>query len=414
MDRTLNPRNLSGEIQVPSSKSDAQRAILCAALAKGTSTLYGLGQSDDELNMLNCVQQLGARIEYIDDTTIELTGISEPIQSCRLHVGESGLALRLLTSVCATFNVKVELIGDGTLCDRSMEFFDDVFPSLGVEVASNFGKIPLTVCGPMKAGDVYLDNVISSQYISGLIIGLSTLKEDSFIHVKHPVSAAYIEMTIQTLKRFGVSIKSDENGYFIKGNQSFIASDYQIEADWSSASYWLLAAALGHDVQVSGLNLASKQADKAILDVLLDAGCQLTVESEMIRVTSIAEKCFFVNATSCPDLFPTLVVLASSIIGVSEIKGYSRLFHKESNRALALKTEFEKLGVHIELIDDSMFVHGTGVIHASPVHSHFDHRIAMSLAIASTIADSAMTLSNCDVVSKSYADFWVDFQMLTN
>lgn len=412
MNLKLTPTVLEGLVQIPPSKSDSQRAIVCAALANGVSTLRNIGTSNDESNMLKCIQQLGAKVHYVEEHVLEITGISEPNSEVHLNVGESGLAMRLLTLVCSTFNQRITIDGSGSLLNRSMDFFDQVLPQLNVKVTSNHGKAPIEVCGPISSGDVFLEKVLSSQYITGLLIALSRLDGDSFIHIKNPVSEPYIAMTIQTLKKFNVFVDKVEEGYFVKGGQKFTACDYEIESDWSSGSYWLLAAALGNNIRVKGLNLESKQADKAIMNVLLAVGCKFSIEEDCIMVQSGKLVPFTFDATNCPDLFPTLVVLAAKINGVSEIKGVHRLKDKESNRALALQDEYNKLGLHIEVKSDVMEIHGTGKLKKAHVTAHNDHRIAMSLAIASTFCEENLFLSETESVAKSYPSFWEAFEML--
>ncbi|HRP53918.1 MAG TPA: hypothetical protein PLI97_10485, partial [Fluviicola sp.] len=190
------------------------------------------------------------------------------------------------------------------------------------------------------------------------------------------------------------------------------ATAYHVENDWSAASYWLLAAALGHPIQISGLNTTSLQADKAFLDVLKLAGCSISVNESILEVSSSSLRAFTFDATHCPDLFPTLVVLAAKIKGISIIKGLNRLQHKESDRGKVLRKEFGKMGLNCELIGDEMHVHGTGVLHGARVFSHKDHRIAMSLAIAATCALGTTIIEDAQAVSKSYPEFWEQLKQL--
>ena len=422
MKQVIHPGLISGTIAIPASKSDAQRAILCAALAEGTSRLTGIGKSDDELAMLQAVRQMGAVIQSENEnenedsslTThiVSITGIKNLPENLELSAGESGLGLRLLTCVSAAFDQKVRLTGRGSLLSRPMNFFDEVLPQFGAEVSTNMGKLPIEVKGPLKGRDLEVDGSLSSQFISGLLMALPKSETSSTLRVLDMKSGPYVQMTIHTLKQFGIAIENETNVFRIAGNQNYRAADYAIESDWSSASYWLVAAAIGHPLVISGLNMRSLQADKELLKALMSAGCRLSIGEDAIRVDGSNLQAFEFNAADCPDLFPALVVLASKCNGISRIHGAKRLIHKESDRGMALQNEFGKMGLRIELGDDLMLIHGTGKLHGAEVDSHHDHRIAMCLGIAGTIATGNTVLTNADSVSKSYPDFWKCFNRL--
>ncbi|TSJ45829.1 3-phosphoshikimate 1-carboxyvinyltransferase [Fluviicola chungangensis] len=412
MKQLIRPKVLSGNIAVPASKSDAQRAVLCAALAEGTSRLTGMGKSDDEQAMLRAVEQMGAEIVPISDTIIEITGIKSLPEGLHLSAGESGLGLRLLTCVTSGFNREVSLTGRGSLLARPMNFFDTVLPRFGVQVSTNNGFLPIKVHGPLQGTDLQVDGSLSSQFISGLLMALPGSRKASSLEVIDMKSGPYIQMTIHTLSQFGIVIENEHNRFTIPGKQQYRPAHYSIESDWSSASYWLVAAAIGHPVSVSGLTMRSLQADKSLLKALIAAGCRIVAEEDLIRVDGSGLRAFEFDATDCPDLFPALTILAAKCDGVSTIRGVNRLIHKESNRGIALQTEFGKMGLKIDLNDDLMVIYGSGKLHGTEVDSHHDHRIAMSLGIAGSIANGDTILTNADAVSKSYPDFWEHFNSL--
>ncbi|MNK18579.1 3-phosphoshikimate 1-carboxyvinyltransferase [compost metagenome] len=408
MKQVVQPGVLSGNIRIPASKSDSQRAILCAALAEGTSVLANIGNSDDEQAMLEAVQVLGANVTRISDSEIHISGIKELNESLEVSAGESGLGLRLLTCVCAGFDQKVVLNGRGSLPARPMHFFDAILPRFGCAVKSHNGFLPIEVHGPMEGTTVEVDGSLSSQFISGLLMALPRSKNSSQLTVSEMKSGPYIQMTLNTLKQFGIQIENEANRFKIAGNQSYRAANYTVEGDWSSASYWLVAAAIGHPATVSGLNMSSSQADKALLDALMRSGCKIAF-GEKIQVDGSALVPFEFDATDCPDLFPSLVVLAAKCKGISVLKGVHRLAHKESDRGLALQSEFGKMGLKIELKGDEMIIHGTAELLGAEVDSHHDHRIAMCLGIAGSVAKGETIISNAEAVSKSYPGFWQDF-----
>ncbi len=418
MRQVIHPGLISGNVTIPASKSDSQRAILCAALADGTSRLKGIGKSDDEMAMLRAVEQMGAVVQDENESGNEeervvlITGIRKLPENLELSAGESGLGLRLLTCVSASFDQQVILTGTGSLLSRPMNFFDTVLPQFGCAVSTNKGFLPVEVCGPLTGTTTQVDGSLSSQFISGLLMALPRSEESSSLEVIDMKSGPYIQMTLHTLNQFGIVIENENNRFKIPGKQRYLATDYSIESDWSSASYWLVAAALGHPISVSGLNMRSLQADKALLKALMSAGCKVLFNENEIRVDGSGLHSFEFDATDCPDLFPALVVLAAKCTGISEIKGVHRLVHKESDRGKALRTEFGKMGLKIDLENDRMLIHGTGKLQGAEVDSHHDHRIAMCLGIAGSIANGVTILTNAGSVSKSYPDFWECFKSL--
>lgn len=412
MEQRIQPGLLSGTVRIPASKSDSQRAILCAALAGGKSRLSGIGNSEDEKAMLHSIGVLGAKVNFSLSSFAEITGITGITEPLNLSAGESGLGLRLLTCVSAGFDQKVTLNGSGSLLKRPMNFFDEVLPEFGCEVTTTSGYLPIEVLGPLKGNDVTVDGSMSSQFISGLLMALPRSERESLLTVSDMKSGAYIQMTLKTLHKFGIDIENRGNVFRIPGNQSYRATDYAIEGDWSSASYWLAASAVGHRISVSGLNMGSLQADKALLNALMNAGCKIQIENQSVSVDGENIRPFEFDAENCPDLFPALVVLAAKCEGISSIKGVRRLEHKESNRGITLQSEFGKMGLKIDLNDDEMLIHGTGKLQGAVVSSHHDHRIAMSLAIAGSFATGETMIRNSEAVAKSYPDFWEHFKAL--
>jgi 3-phosphoshikimate 1-carboxyvinyltransferase len=409
----VQPGFLSGSIDLPPSKSDTQRALLAAALCESQSILHGCGHSDDEAFMLAVIQCLGAHVAN-SANSLQVTGITSIPDQLTLPPGESGLGLRLLTAVLSTFNSKVTLSARGTASLRPMDLYASVLPKLAVRFHQSEHGFPIEVQGPMSGGQLDIDGSLSSQFISGLLMALPLTPNESEITVRNMRSGGYIDMTLATLKRFGIHIhRLSENQFIIPGNQRYRATQYWVEKDWSAASYWLVASALGHEILVKGLNDSSLQADSALLKAFGEANCPVIYKDNGIRINGNNRKAFEFDATDCPDLFPALVCFAAGISGKSKIFGVNRLIHKESNRGLVLQKEFAKLGVRIELERDEMVIHGTGIIAGGEVDSHHDHRIAMCLAIAGSVATTSVIVTNANAVSKSYPGFWNDYQLLS-
>lgn len=402
----VQPGNYSRTIQIPASKSDGQRALLAAALSKGTSYIHHLGKSKDELAMLQCIEQLGAVINWNNDV-LEVEGLSTFPSEIALNCGESGLTSRLLIAVCAMYPGNFSISGEGSLLQRSMDFYVDLFHEQQLTFTfSENNTLPLHVRGGIQAGEIVVDGSQSSQYISGLLMGLPLLASDSILVVENGVSLPYIQMTLNTLTSFGIAINQVENSYYIQGNQTYQPTSYRVEGDWSSASYWLVASALGQNIKVNGLTLESLQADKAILEAFESANCTVVQSENGFQIHGDERTAFAFDATHCPDLFPALAVFAALTPGISTIKGVHRLQNKESNRGKVLQTEFEKLGVRIDLNDDVMNIHGQSSISGGTIDAHNDHRIAMCFGVLGMFTTTPIIIDGSEAVIKSYPSFW--------
>jgi 3-phosphoshikimate 1-carboxyvinyltransferase len=227
-------------------------------------------------------------------------------------------------------------------------------------------------------------------------------------------SKPYIDLTLQVMNRFGLKVPENRNYetfYFPPTSEQSADQpilDYQVEGDWSGGAFLLVAGAIAGEIRINGLYNTSRQGDKKIVDALLDAGADVQMGEDHVQVKRKNLEAIDFNATDCPDLFPPLVVLASYCNGITRIRGLKRLKHKESNRGLALREEFGKLGTRIVLDNDEMLVHGRGAPKVSNriLNSHHDHRIAMACAVAALGADFDVQIRNAEAVDKSYPDFW--------
>ncbi len=413
MEKRVKQGEYSGVITIPSSKSDGQRAILAASLSCVETELVGIGNSNDEHRMLENIQKLGATIQFITGEITIIKGVEKFPSELALNVGESGLGVRLITTICAAHKGIFNINGEGSLLLRPQNFFEEHLPKLGAEITSNQGRLPLEIVGPMTGGAIDVDGSMSSQFLSGLLMSLPLIDQDTMLNVKDLKSIPYVEMTLNTLQLFGIEIEHDNFERFeIKGGQKYQCHSYEIERDWSSASYWLVAAALDQPIVVQGLSLSSLQADVALLDALNVAGCMISYDEGVLLIDGENRKAFEFDATHCPDLFPALVTFATFCNGITAISGVHRLANKESDRGIALQMEFGKLGVSIELNGNIMRVHGGSTLKSVSVDAHNDHRIAMCLAIAGTLIEGGLTITGAESVAKSYPAFWDDLEGL--
>jgi 3-phosphoshikimate 1-carboxyvinyltransferase len=410
MERYLEPSELKGNIKAPASKSMTQRAIAASLLADGESIIHNPSYCDDSLAAMSIAVGLGARVEP-QVNELKITG-SAILKESKLNCGESGLAIRMFSPIAALYSAEITLVGANSLKKRPMSMIEEALNQLGVHCKSSGGFLPLTIKGPLAGGKIEIDGSVSSQLLTGLLMALPLASKDSEIKVRNLKSKPYIDMTIQLLNSFGISIMTSDYDLFrIPGNQKYKPYSYTVEGDWSGGAFLLVAGAINGQLCVKGLRNDSKQSDMAVLKALEIAGAKLTLGEDHIDISRSQLKAFEFNATESPDLFPPLVALASYCKGVSAIKGVTRLIYKESNRANTLKEEFGKMNIKIEIADDMMFVTG-GRPQGARVESHDDHRIAMAVAVASLGASGKISIRDSQCVAKSYPHFFEDLRQL--
>lgn len=415
----IQPGEVGGQLQAPPSKSAMQRACAAALLSGGETILHHFGSSNDDRAAIEIIKGLGARVDILDENRLRITSYGVRTLQSELNCSESGLSLRMFTSIAALSEQPILLTGSGTLMKRPMHFFDDVLPALGVSVSSNNGMLPLQVKGPLHPRDIEIDGSVSSQFLTGLLMAYSGANARGVsIKVKHLKSKPYVAVTLDLMSHFGMKMPIYDASFELfqfddtPPSSSSGVHDYHVEGDWSGAAFLLVAGAIGSSVRVAGLDPQSKQADRAVLDALAAAEANVIVTNAYIHVTKTKLKAFQFDATECPDLFPPLAVLAAYAEGVSVIKGVSRLLHKESNRGEVLQQELKKMGVSIELNNDDMMITGRESLQAGVLHSHHDHRIAMAAAVAALGADGTQIIEDAEAVAKSYPNFFEDLRKL--
>ena len=419
MQVTISPSTLKGTITAPASKSAMQRACAAALLKGGKTVLHNPGVSADDEAALDIIQQLGTIVEKKGETIVIHSNGVNPI-SGEINCGESGLSARMFTSIAALSTRPIRIVGKGSLIKRPFSFFKEVLPQLGVECKNNDGFLPLTITGPLTPKNIEIDGSLSSQFLTGLLFAYSAANaKEVTITVRDLASKPYIDLTLQVMKDFGLSVPLNhdyQSFHFASPPVGLPTSqpiNYHVEGDWSGGAFLLVAGAIAGDVVLKGLNVFSTQADKAILQALMQCEANMSVEEKQIHVRKGNLKAFHFNATDCPDLFPPLVALAAYCNGTSVIEGVHRLTHKESNRALTLQEEFAKLGVEIVLQDNLMLIKGRMKIKGATVHSRHDHRIAMACAVTALGAEGNTTIEEAEAVNKSYPQFWEHLRYLT-
>ena len=451
---------------MPVSKSFAQRAIIAAALAEGTSHLRGYTPCGDNEAALQVARNLGAEVT-LDGTELTIKGISASLGSLSglknldgsiaedeegrpmLHVGESGLLTRMMIPVMAQLSKEaVTFTGEKTLLGRPltgaleiMEAFDASISSSGAQSDAPV-RVPLSVKGPMKAGKTEISGKHGSQLISGLLMALPFNEKNTTLVVHDPKSIPYMFITLEVLKKFGVKTGNEMLGgrdflesdgdwslctdmvFKVRGGQQYKAADVDLEGDWSAAANFLVAGALFGRVEVDGLDTTSLQADLSIMDILMDAGAslsQLDGDRGMISVQRAPLKAFRVDASNCPDLFPITAVLAAFCQGTSRLGGVGRLANKESDRAKAISEMLAQMGVKTTIEGDEMVIEGHSLsqrllngnlLKGGAYTSHHDHRMVMALKVAAIGADGPVIIDDEECVAKSFPQFHEMFDRL--
>lgn len=428
-------------LEMPSSKSFAQRAIIAAALAEGTSHLRHFTPCDDSLSAIAVARCLGARVGLSGDT-VTITGIgpvTEPIGIERLNVGESGLLARMMIPLLATLGSgSFTIEGCKTLLQRPLSNASDIMAAFGVMVSNenpDRGKtvfVPAKVRGTLIPGTADVPGNGGSQLISGLLMSLPLCRKPSTLYVSEPKSLPYMFITIDLLKHFGIRIESEMEGnsqmleqqdwsgcsgvtFRIKGCQQFKAAEIDLEGDWSAAANYLVAGAVFGLAEIDNLDCASLQADLSITDILVEAGASVScTEDGKVCVCKAPLEAFTADLNNAPDLFPITAILAAFCSGQSTVKGVGRLRGKESDRAAAIMEMLSALGVRACIQEDSMLIEGENLasrvlcgrmLRGGKFTSRHDHRMAMALEVAALGADSPIIIDDTECLAKSFPGF---------
>ncbi len=443
MDIKVYPGRLKGTVQAPPSKSLAHRALICAALSDGKCTVHGISGSRDMDATIGCLRVLGAKIER-SGSDAYITGIfadrntdkpAADAESCDADISaseavssekgapavmdclESGSTLRFLLPVAAVLGADAEFRGRGKLPERPMTPLADELKKKGIDFQPD-GRdmLPFSISGRLEPGVFEIPGNVSSQYISGLMFALPVLDGDSDIVIKGKLeSASYIDLTVDMLKSFGVTIEKTSEGYHIAGGQRCRAAEMTVEGDHSNAAFWLAAGAMGSELTVKGLNMNSAQGDRRALDILMEMGAEFIVEDGSVTAVnsgSPAMNGIAVDCSDIPDIVPILSVAASAAQGAAEFLNAGRLRIKESDRLAAMAESLTAMGADVLEKEDSLHVKHSRLNGGCVLDGHNDHRIVMSCAIAALSCSEPVVIRGAEAVSKSYPDFFDVFSKL--
>lgn len=399
-------------VRVPPSKSMAHRAIMCASLADGASTLQNIAYSDDITATISGMRQLGAQIEALPDS-VRIRGAAGHPSGNGLVVdcNESGSTLRFFIPVFTLSGEPVTFTGRNRLLKRPQGVYETLYHERGLR----FDQSPeaVTVQGRLTPGTYEIDGNISSQFISGLLFALPLLDSASTIVIRPPFeSRSYVELTLQTLQEFGVQASfTDPNTIAVPGNQTYHACDSTVEGDFSQMAFFAVLGAVHGTLDCTGMRTDSHQGDKVIVDILQRAGAKIEPLQNGYRIHQGKLTGTPIDLGDCPDLGPILMVQAMYAQGETRINNAGRLRYKESDRISAMETELRKFGVDIQTTQDEVIIRGKhSYCCTEEISGHTDHRIVMSMAVAGICSGHPVTINGAECIQKSYPAFFEDLQ----
>ena len=401
---------LVGEVSPPPSKSILHRYIIGSSLAKGISKIENISFSNDIIATIEAMKKLGAKIEKKDNYLLidgSKTFDKEYLNNnSEIDCNESGSTLRFLFPLSIVKENKILFKGKGKLFKRPLSPYFENFDKYQIKY-SHINENEILLDGVLKSGEYQIDGNISSQFITGLLFSLPLLNENSKIIIRGKLeSSSYIDITVDCLNKFGIKIINNSyQEFIIEGNQTYKSGNYKVEADYSQVALFLVANSIGSDIKINGLNNNSLQGDKKIIDFISE-----------IDNWNKNEK-LILDGSETPDIIPILSLKACISKKEIEIINIARLRIKESDRLSATVQELSKLGFDLLEKEDSILINSRkdfNKINNSPVYlsSHSDHRIAMTVAIASSCYEDEIILDNLDCVKKSYPNFWEVFLSL--
>ena len=402
----ISKSDIHGAVKAPSSKSYTLRGLICAALAEGTSEILGPLPADDTEAAREVLGKIGVLIEEGKDAWL-VSGGRFKTPNSDLYCRDSAGTLRFMTAVCSLVPGTCRLTAGPSLSKRPVGPLVEALKQVGVNCKSDSGFAPVTVEGKsLKGGVTVLPGDISSQFVSALLFIAPLAPHEMAIKLSTPPeSKPYVMMTLDCMQSFGVKVKASAGLRSFKvARQSYKPAKYNVEGDWSSASYPLALGAAGGEVQVNNLNLHSRQADRAIVYLLKKMGAHIQTDHDAVSVKMSPLKPLRADLSDCIDLLPTVAVLAAAAGGVSEFSGISRARLKESDRVAAVKEGLERMGIHVSEGRDRLFIMG-GRPRGAAVDSKSDHRIAMAFSILGVLAGDTI-IEGAECVSKTYPEFW--------
>jgi 3-phosphoshikimate 1-carboxyvinyltransferase len=415
----VRPSRLHGTIAIPPSKSHTIRALLVATLAQGKSTIHKPLLKGDGGSAIQAATTLGATITCTDDECV-VQGIGGDFSKTRdfFDMGNSGTGTNLFTAAVALGSKKCTFDGDTSLRTRPFRPLLEALKPLGLSCSfkRETGDLPYTLCGPIRGGATTVDG-ISSQFVSALLFACPLINDTTpvTLSVKNLHEQPYIEMTLWWLKKQNIQIDyaSDLSTFIIPGNQHYTPFDMLVLADFSSATFSAVGAAIaGSDLTITGLDFSDPQGDKGVFTILKNAGVCLDIKGSNVVISTQSNATgSIIDLNTMPDALPALAVLACASRGETHIVNVAQARIKETDRIAVMREELTKMGASIEERPDGLLIK-PGRLHGAHVNGHDDHRVVMALALAGMIADGETVIDTAEAATVTYPTFVEDFRAI--
>jgi len=403
---TVKKSEVKGLTPAPSSKSYTIRALMCAALAGGSSRILQPLQSDDTEAALRVLDQIGVKTQILPEKWVVQGGhFVAPARD--LYCSDSAATLRFMSAICAKVPGRCRLTAGPSLSKRPVDTLVLALNRWGIGASCRDKTAPVMITGgQFQGGTTQVKGDISSQYISALLFIAPFAEKGASIWLTTPLeSRSYVLMTLECLKNFGISVThSNELMEFEIGSQTYQPADYRVEGDWSSVSYLMGLGAVAGESRVSNLNPRSLQGDKMIMDLLTQMGAEVASSNGLVTVAQSKLKAIKADLNDCIDLLPTMAVLAALAEGVSEFSGIERARLKESNRIAAVREGLARAGIQVSEETDKLVITGGKPV-KTVIDSKNDHRIAMAFSLMGA-AVGDITIEGAECVSKTYPEYW--------
>lgn len=410
-------RNKNVKVDAPPSKAHTLRALIISSLAEGESRINNPLLGEDQLNVIESLKALGVDIQR-DNNSILVKGSCgkySPVSDV-INVGESGVGMNFLLSAACFSNKPLIITGAEGLLKRPVKEVVDGLLQLGckIEYLEKEGFPPVKICNKgISGGAAKMFGEKTSQYFSSITIASPYAEKEVCLNCLDNMNEKpYYDITLEMMEKFGVhAINKDYKEIIIPGGQKYQCSNVKVEGDYSSASFFFLAAAIcGIKVMVTNLPKNSKQGDKEFLNILVRMGCAVTISDEGVCVTGNTLKPIEVDMGNIPDLVPPLAIAMAFAEGTSKITNIGHLRFKECDRLAVMVSELKKMGAYVEHDNDSITITGMRQLNGANIDPHNDHRIAMSFAIAGLVTGNQV-IADEKCVAKSFSDFWEKFEV---
>ncbi len=402
---------LTGTVSIPGSKSHTIRAVTIASLADGQSTIRNPLVSDDTLSAVNCYRAFGAKIDTGNEKMWKVVGtggrLTVPAEI--IDVGNSGTTLRIAVGSAALVDKEatVTFTGDEQIRSRPIGPLLTALCDLGAKARSvdNDGKPPVAISGKLVGGATTIE-CVTSQYLSSLLLAAPLAEKDTRIEVTLLNEPDYVQMTLDWLDKQGIKYENDRMRHFkVAGGQKYKAFDCAIPADFSSATFFLCAAAiLDADVTLTGLDFADSQPDKAVADYLRSMGADITIDKAAVRVKGSKLTGTVIDMNRTPDALPSMAVVAAFAAGSTKLVNVAQARNKETDRISCMACELKKMGANVEQLPDGLIIHQSRLA-AAQLDGRSDHRIVMALSLAAMAVDGQTVIETAEAINVTFPDY---------